>query len=59
MAGEHTLVELRLKVTPQLNIPTLPNQRLLKKNQLPSSNTLHVMRYSPDKILKVKVTTAK
>ena len=80
MAGERTLAEPRLKVTPWFSIPTLPNQWLIQKstsynlqfapwcaptpsNQCPyqvsSYYSLRFPWYSLDKILNVKVTTAR
>ena len=54
MAGEYTLAEPKLKVT-QGCTPTPLNQC---PYQISTSYTLWFPRYSPDKILKVKVTTA-
>ena len=52
MVDENTLEESRLKVTSGFSIPTVPNQEQ-------SSYTIQFLRYGPDKVLKVKVTTAR
>ena len=56
MAGQHTLAEPKLKVTPWRCSPTPPNQSLY---QISTTYTFQILRYSPDKILKFKFTTAR
>ena len=61
MAGKHTLAEPRLNITPQLSIPS-PQTNDPSKNQLCTLTYnflfLKFLRYSPDNILKVKMTMA-
>ena len=56
MAGKDTLAEPRLKITPWLSIPALPNQQVIEESTF---YTLQFLRYGPDKILKVTVTTTR
>ena len=54
--GHYSKVKGQIKVTPRRCTPTTPNQC---PYQVSTSYTLRFLRYSPDKILKVKVTTAR
>ena len=56
MAGQQTLAEPRLKITPRRCTPTHPNQCTYKVSNFCA---LQFPRYSPGKILSVKVTMAR
>ena len=52
--GHYSKVKGQIKVMPRRCTPTPPNQC---PYQVSASYALHFLRYSPDKILQVKVTT--
>ena len=54
--GHYGKVKGQIKVTPWCCTPTPPNQCL---HQVSTSFTLRFLRYSPDKIFKLKVTMAR
>ena len=62
MAGEHTLAEPWTKITTELSIPaSLTNDPFKNQLSTPFYNFLflQILRYGPEKISKVKVTTTR